>query len=134
MNSVDIDDKDDKATPRFRVDQSRLEPPPSHVFDLPDVGDIQRLTRWLEDDGCSISDFGERLARHGGLSRYVIAVANHTAALAKFTVHTEFGLHTESAVRAESGIRDPTHAAAFLGMRGLQRVLQPLTVESSTNP
>ena len=126
-NKRDIDDDDTKATPRFRVDAAQFKPPPPHTFDLPGIVEIRRLALCLDGEEVNISDFGERLASHQGLSRYVIAVANHTAALSKSSVRAA------SAVREDSVIREPTHAAAFLGLRGLRRVLDTLTVESSVD-
>jgi len=126
-NRREIDEDDAKATPKFRVDGSQLKPPPPHAFDLPKTVEIRRLALCLDSDEASISDFGERLASHQGLSRYVIAVANHTAALSKSTARAA------SAIREDSVIREPTHAAAFLGLRGLRRVLNSLTVESSVD-
>ena len=126
-NRREVDEDDGNATPKFRLDSSQLKPPQPHIFDLPGIVEIRRLALCLDSDQASISDFGERLATHRGLSRYVVAVANHTAALSKST------LRAQSAVREDSAIREPTHAAAFLGLRGLRRLLTPLTVESSVD-
>ncbi len=123
-NRGDIDEDDGRASPRFRLDATQLNPPSPHIFDLPEISDIKRLELCLDREEMSISDFGQRLASFRGLSQYVIAIANHTASLSRKTVHQE------SDVRPESVIREPTHAAAFLGLRGLRRVLNPLTLES----
>ncbi|MCP4785849.1 MAG: hypothetical protein GY903_05965 [Fuerstiella sp.] len=128
-NSVNIDEENGKATPRFRLDPLQLERPAPHIFDLPATRDIQRLALCLDREEMSISDFGERLASYDGLSQYVIAVANHTAAVARSTVRAQSPRREESAERRDSGISEPTHAAAFLGLRGLRNVLSPLAEE-----
>lgn len=112
-NTGHLSEVDGHASSRLRVDVAHTKAPSPHIFELPDISDIRRLVRWLDSEETSISDFGERLARYDGLSRYVVAMANHSAA------------------HPESSIRVPTHAAAFLGLSGLKRVLTPLTVESS---
>lgn len=103
-----------KSMPKYRIDRAELAPPKPHVFNLPDASDIRRLARWLDRDDLTLHEFGEKLAKYPGLSRYVIAVANY------------------SAVRRESMIREPVHAAAFLGIAGLKRILSPLTVEPAS--
>jgi hypothetical protein len=140
---TDMKDDGSDASARVRLDSAQPAPPSPHVFDLPDIREIQHLTRWLDGneinisefgerldgneinisefgerlDGneINISEFGERLAGHDGLSRYVIAVANYSAA------------------SAESAIREPTHAAAFLGQRALRRLLSPLAEKSASD-
>ena len=99
------------ATPKFRIDAPELTLPKPHAFDLPQAADIRRLAKWLERDDVTLGEFGEKLARYPGLSRYVIAFANY------------------SAVRREGVIREPVHAAAFLGVSSLRRILEPLTTE-----
>jgi hypothetical protein len=111
-NRAALDEHEGEAAPRVRLDSAQFAPPSPHAFDLPDRGEMERLSKWLDGHEININEFGERLARHDGLSRYVIAVANH------------------SAQNADSAICEPTHAAAFLGQRALQRLLSPLAVES----
>jgi hypothetical protein len=110
-NQPHPDEHDDDATSMVRVDSAQLAPPSPHTFNLPDRVEIERLTKWLDGHEININEFGVRLASHDGLSRYVIAVANH------------------SALNADSAICEPTHAAAFLGQRALRRLLSPLAVE-----
>lgn len=112
---TDMKDDGSDASARVRLDSAQPAPPSPHVFDLPDIREIQHLTRWLDGNEINISEFGERLAGHDGLSRYVIAVANYSAA------------------SAESAIREPTHAAAFLGQRALRRLLSPLAEKSASD-
>ena len=100
-----------RSAPKLRIDRAELAPPKPHVFDLPAASDIRRLARWLDRDDLTLQEFGEKLTRYPGLSRYVIAVANHHS------------------VRQEAMIREPVHASAFLGITRLQRLLEPLTVE-----
>lgn len=97
-----------KATPKFRIDSAEKSAPTPHAFQLPEQSDISRLARWLDRDDLTLHDFGERLSRYPGLSRYIIAVANH------------------SIRRQEGVISEPVHAAAFLGISGLRRVFEPL--------
>lgn len=105
---------DQKATPKLRIDGAELKPPTPHAFSLPRPSDIRRLALWLERDDVTLNEFGEKLARYGGLSRYICAVASYRG-------------------RAkEAIIRDPVHASAFLGIRNLQDVLRPLTEAPAT--
>ena len=100
------------ATPKLRLDKAELAPPVPHAFQMPERADIQRLAKWLDRDDLTLNEFGEKLARYPGLSRYVIAVANFKAA------------------HHEAMIREPVHASAYLGISGLQRVLTPLISDS----
>ena len=104
-----IDEADSKATPKFRVDGAELQPPTPHAFSLPKPSEIRRLALWLDRDDVTLNEFGEKLARYGGLTRYVCAVANYRGR------------------QREALIRDPIHASAFLGITGLQRILEPLS-------
>jgi len=90
-------------------------PPSPHAFELPERIEIERLAKWLDGHEININEFGIRLASHDGLSRYVIAMANH------------------SALSADSAICEPTHAAAFLGQKALRRLLSPLAVEATAD-
>ena len=106
-DSLELDD-DEKATPKLRFDGAELKPPTPHAFSLPKPSEIRRLTLWLDRDDVTLNEFGEKLGRYGGLSRYVCAVANYRGR------------------QREASIRDPVHASAFLGISGLQGVLVPL--------
>ncbi|MEQ9408599.1 MAG: hypothetical protein RIK87_12765 [Fuerstiella sp.] len=101
--------EDGKATPRFRVDGAELLPPTPHAFSLPETSDIERLTRWLYQEDLTLNEFGGKLAKYSGLSRYVCAVASYRGR------------------EREALIRDPVHACAYLGISGLRTVLEPLT-------
>ena len=103
------------ATPKLRLDKAELAPPAPHAFQLPDKSDIRRLAKWLDRDDLTLNEFGEKLARYPGLSRYVIAVANYRA------------------IDQEAMIRSPVHASAYLGITGLQRVMSPLIAETASN-
>ncbi len=100
-----------RSTPKFRVDGAELKPPTPHAFQLPNTSEIRRLNRWLQSEDITLQEFGEKLAQYGGLGRYVVAIANHR------------GRHRETM------IRQPVHAAAFLGISGLQKILEPLAEE-----
>ena len=102
---------DGAAPKKLRLDKAELKPPVPHAFQLPDISDIRRLAKWLDRDDLTLNEFGEKLARYPGLSRYVIAVANFRA------------------VDSESMIREPVHASAYLGINGLQRVFTPLLTQ-----
>ncbi|MCA9051328.1 MAG: hypothetical protein KDA89_21470 [Planctomycetaceae bacterium] len=108
------DEEEGKATPRFRVDAAHDPPPTPHLYTLPAPADIRRLALWLERDDVTMNEFGEKLGRYSGLSRYVIAHANWT------TRNRDHNIHS------------PTHAAAFLGSRRLQNLLQPLAAEGES--
>jgi len=100
-----------KSTPKYRLDGAELKPPTPHAFTLPNTSEIRRLNRWLQHEDLTLQEFGEKLAQYGGLGRYVVAIANHR------------GRHRETS------IREPVHAAAFLGISGLQKILEPLIEE-----
>ena len=114
-NLADPDELDGEASSTVRVDSAQLAPPSPHAFELPERSEIERLTKWLDGHEINLNEFGVRLASHDGLSRYVIAVANH------------------SALSADSAICEPTHAAAFLGQKALRRLLRPLAVEATAD-
>lgn len=101
---------------KIRIDKAELAAPKPHAFQLPDASDIRRLARWLDRDDLAINEFGEKLSRYPGLSRYIVAVANHKAA------------------HREAMIREPVHASAYLGINGLQQILSPLTTETIAKP
>ncbi|APZ92629.1 hypothetical protein [Fuerstiella marisgermanici] len=100
-----------KSAAKYRVDGAELKPPTPHAFTLPNTSEIRRLNRWLQHEDLTLQEFGEKLAQYGGLGRYVVAIANHR------------GRHRETS------IREPVHAAAFLGISGLQKILEPLIEE-----
>lgn len=107
-----VDTRESGATPRFRVDGAELRPPTPHAFALPASSEIRLLTMWLLREDVTLSEFGERLSKFGGLSRYVCAVANYRGR------------------RHEVMIRNPVHASAYLGIRGLQEILEPLVADN----
>ncbi|MCP4170411.1 MAG: hypothetical protein GY758_06515 [Fuerstiella sp.] len=109
-------DEDCGEVTTVRFDSAQLAPPSPHAFDLPETFEMKRLARWLEGHEINLNEFGERLSSYDGLSRYVVAVANHSAA------------------SAVSAISEPTHAAAFLGQRTLRRLLSPLAMEPTADP
>ena len=113
-NDVDVesaDAEDGKATPKFRLDAAHREPPSPHMFSLPDQSDLRRLSLWLDHEDVTLSEFGEKIARYNGLSRYLMAYANWAS-------------H-----RKDSHIHDPTHAAAYLGITRLKTTFNQLIGE-----
>lgn len=70
---------------------------------------IRSLILHLNDHDLDFREFSERLNRFPGLNRYIVALANYYV------------------TGADRRIESSAHAAALLGIRGLQNYFEPLT-------
>ena len=98
-----------KSAPKWRLDQPEFQPPNPHMYDLPEQKEIRSLMLHLNDQDLDFREFSERLNRFPGLNRYVVALANYYVP------------------GGDRRVESSAHAAALLGIRGLQNYFEPLT-------